>query len=244
MIKTVKRLIRLSVNSILNPFNIEFREIKPHERNWLKWLTEFEVKTIIDVGANTGQFAQEFHKLFPEAQMYSFEPLLDVYTMLKHNCLDMEHFSAFNFALGDFNGKTPINRSSFSPSSSLLAMSTLHKTAFPATSGNTVETIEVRKLDDLVSEKIVFITPETLIKIDVQGFEDKVIAGGSATLLQSKIVIIETSYVELYEGQPLFNDIYRMLTDLGYIYRGSIDVGGYLPGNALPLYSDSVFVRN
>ena len=41
--------------------------------------------TVLDVGANTGQFALEIHKILPQAMIYSFEPLKDCYEQLMHN---------------------------------------------------------------------------------------------------------------------------------------------------------------
>jgi hypothetical protein len=56
--------------------------------------------------------------------------------------------------------------------------------------------------------------------MDVQGFEDRVIAGGLRTLERASVLWVETSFVELYEGQPLFADIHDRLRDLGFEYRG------------------------
>ena len=61
-----------------------------------------------------------------------------------------------------------------------------------------------------------------LVKIDVQGFEDRVLRGGERTIREAKAIIIETSFVPLYEGQPLFSDIRRQLTGWGFVYAGSV----------------------
>ena len=81
-----------------------------------------------------------------------------------------------------------------------------------------------------------------LAKIDVQGFEDKVIDGSRECLSSCKVVIIEMSYYELYIKQLLFDDIYKKLKLLGFNYHGnwnqSID-----PSDGKILYSDSIFIR-
>ncbi|MFN8465859.1 MAG: FkbM family methyltransferase [Caldilineaceae bacterium] len=46
-----------------------------------------------------------------------------------------------------------------------------------------------------------------MVKIDVQGFEDKVLLGGELTIRHASMLIIETSFQVLYEGQALFGDV-------------------------------------
>ena len=75
----------------------------------------------------------------------------------------------------------------------------------------------------------------------MQGFEDKVIAGGSRFIQNAKVLIIETAYVSLYEKQPLFADIYKQLTELGFSYKGALHQK--FDGSGGVLYEDSLFVR-
>ena len=82
-----------------------------------------------------------------------------------------------------------------------------------------------------------------LIKIDVQGSEDKVIRGGQKTLRRAKAVIVETSFTELYDGQPLFHDIYEGLRSLGFSYSGSWAPDLKNPLDGSHLQQDSIFVR-
>ena len=81
------------------------------------------------------------------------------------------------------------------------------------------------------------------VKIDVQGFECEVIKGGQATLRRAKIVIVETTFRPIYEGQPLFGDVYSALVELGFRYAGS---DGRLdsPVDGAPIQEDSVFRRD
>jgi hypothetical protein len=81
-----------------------------------------------------------------------------------------------------------------------------------------------------------------LIKIDVQGFEDKVIAGGADTIKKAKVIIIEVTFKELYTDQPLFHDIYEMLSKLGFTYHGNFD---QLPSPVTGeiLQADAIFIK-
>jgi FkbM family methyltransferase len=204
-------------------------------RDWLKALP---VRTVLDIGANTGEFAAEIRDLLPEAFIYSFEPLADAHAALVSQMRGDERFRAFNFALGAEDSRALIHRSNFSPSSSLLPMLELHTAAWPHTAEATTEEIEVRRLDSLGIET----EPELLIKIDVQGFEDKVIEGGRVTIGRAAYVITEVSFARLYDGQPLFDDIYQLLRGMGFDYRGSL---WQLPDprDGRPLQADAVFIR-
>ncbi len=99
-------------------------------------------------------------------------------------------------------------------------MAESHKTLFPHTKENSPEEIEVRKLDYVFTE--LKIEKNILIKVDTQGYEDKVIEGGINTFSQAKILIIESSFVQLYENQPLFDNIYQKIKSLGFNYRGAL----------------------
>jgi hypothetical protein len=55
-----------------------------------------------------------------------------------------------------------------------------------------------------------------LVKIDVQGFEAKVIAGGTSTLRGAQRIVVEASLKSIYEGQPLLTEILFTLTQSGF----------------------------
>lgn len=197
------------------------------------------IQTVLDIGANTGEYSKEMRALLPHAQIYAFEPLHDCFARLSAALPGDERFHALNVALGDSNEEAVIQRSSFHPSSSLLPMSDLHKTLYPKSKDATEETIQVMRLDDAVQD-ISFETP-LFIKMDVQGFEDKVIKGGPNTLAKASALQIETSFVPLYEGQPLFDDIYQLVRSMGFVYRG--EVARHYNKQDQLIYQDSIFTK-
>jgi len=40
---------------------------------------------------------------------------------------------------------------------------------------------------------------------------------------RAKIIIIEVSFQSLYEGGPLFDDVYRLLKEHGFTYNGNFE---------------------
>lgn len=203
-------------------------------------LKKYAIDTVIDVGANNGQFALDIHARLPSATIYSFEPLHDTYKELVENLKDVPTFRAFNVGLGDAAETKTIFRSSFSPSSSLLPMTDLHKKLYPKSAGATPETITIRKLNDVASG--MNLNGNVLVKLDVQGYEDKVLRGGTEVLRHAKVLVTEVSFVTLYEGQPLFNDIYTIARELGFTYAGSRE-RHYSSQTGELLYEDSIFVK-
>ena len=122
--------------------------------------------TVLDIGANRGMFSRAIHYVYPKAKIFAFEPLHDCYNELKKLEKEIPELETFNTALADTIGETEIHRSSFDYSSSLLEMGEIHKTAFPHTSGETLEKIALNTLDNILQKKLLL--RPLLMKIDVQ----------------------------------------------------------------------------
>jgi len=204
------------------------------------YLKTLGIKTILDIGANTGEFSKEMRALFPDAEIYAFEPLKDCFNVMNTKMGQDLKFHPYNIALGETNGESVIQRSSFHPSSSLRKMAQLHKELYPKTKDSFEEKIQIARLDDIVKD-IPLKTP-MFIKMDVQGFEDSVIKGGTETIKKASVLQVETSFVPLYENQPLFGDIHTQLQALGFSYRGTSAIHRN-PKTGELLYQDSIFVR-
>jgi FkbM family methyltransferase len=219
---------------------LDVRRYRP-EPDHLIWLKEAGIKTVLDVGANVGQFAHEIRIDLPRAFIYSFEPLKDCYDELVKSMKDDGRFKAFHFALGDKNEEIVMHKNDYSPSSSILEMDEKHKDLYPHTKNTKNEKITVRTLDGL-KEFSTLPKKEILLKIDTQGYEDRVLRGGTMFLSHVKVILVETSFVTLYKNQYLFDDIYKMLTGLGFVYKGGMHqrFDTKKGGN---LFEDSIFVR-
>jgi len=206
----------------------------------LLWLIDYKINTIIDVGANEGQFARKIISIFPKAKVYCFEPLPEVFEKLRHNFMDNRNVALFNFGLGQINNEMPIYSNEFSPSSSLLEMLDLHKTNFDFAISTEKVQIKIKRLDDIFE-----IPPHgpLLVKIDVQGYEENVLKGGENIIKLADVIIIETSFIPLYMDQPLFGDIYNHLINRGFLYAGNIDQL-ISPKNHQILHADAIFLKN
>ncbi len=242
----MKKSVKKFIKSFLRSFGLKISGIGKNElseEKKVEWFKNLGFKTIIDVGASKGNFSLQFHKIFPEAQIYAFEPLADCFELTKNKLDGVANFRAFNLALSDFKGKSQIFRSSYSGASSLIKMSSLQKEIFPVTAGESKEDIVVDTMDNILGD--IKLDEPILIKLDVQGTEDKVINGGKLIFGKAKAVITETSFRKLYDGQPLFNDINRQLEAFGFRYVGIWGEGDFRsPVDGQPLQQDSIFIRD
>jgi FkbM family methyltransferase len=233
------------IHTILNKFGYEIYNKSKVAENALirKWqfLKNITIDTIIDVGANEGQFVEEILDIFPRAEIYSFEPLKDCYQKLELKFKNNNNVHINNFALGEKTGEIVFHRSSASPSSSILQMSRLHKKLFPYTADLFEEKVNLKRLDEVLSADQ--LGNSVLLKIDVQGAEEQVIKGSAKILQNMSVIITEVSYASLYDNQPLVRDIIGLLGSNGFKYIGNLEQFVSPITNA-PLFADAIFVNN
>src|SRR5712691_3648221 len=97
----------------------------------LDFLKQFRIHTVLDIGANVGQFAKEVRAILPTAQIYAFEPLAGCFQDLTSALKADKYFNAFAYALRATTEKMSMHKNAYSPSSSLMEMGDAHKEAFP-----------------------------------------------------------------------------------------------------------------
>ena len=201
------------------------------------WFKSLGIDTVLDIGANTGQFTRTISSLLPNCKIYSFEPLPDCFEKLQKFADKHNNIKTFNTGVGDQSGLMQFERNNASPSSSFLKMTDIHKQAFPFTEKSSTVEVKISRLDDICED--LDLGTALFVKIDVQGYEDKVLKGGEKTVKKAKLVIVETSFVPLYESQPLFDDIYKIFSKWGFKCIGMIDqlpdpiTGQILQGDAI-----------
>jgi FkbM family methyltransferase len=204
------------------------------------WIREAGIRTVVDVGANAGQFAATVHRLLPGATIHSFEPLEDCHAAMMERLGDAPGFHAYAVAVGDDDGEVEFQRNEFSQASSILTMRQLHREALPFSGESTLVRVPIRRLDSVLGD--VHLEPKVLVKIDVQGFDDRVLVGGEQTIRQAAYVLIETLMEPLYEGQASFERVYELLEGYGFRYGGNLEQV-HNPEDGRVLYADALFVR-
>jgi len=209
---------------------------------WRPFLQHRDIRTVIDVGANTGQFAELIHRLCPSARIYSFEPIPDCFVELEKTLSEIPGSKAIALALGESRGTTRMNRSVFTPCSSLLEGTEYLGEDYPDAAVVDKIEIELARLDDVLRSET--LEPDILVKMDVQGYEIPVIRGGEETLAKAALVAVEVCFFRrLYENQPLFADIYCQLVDRGFSYRGNAEQAARKSDRRI-VEADAIFERD
>lgn len=190
--------------------------------------------TVIDVGANKGQFASFAAARWPGARIIAFEPLDEPAARFRR--VVGSRATLLRCALGAVAERREIHIASRADSSSLLPLADLQKTVF-AMDEVGVRTIDVRRLEDAIPADVP--TP-ILLKIDVQGFEYEVLEGLGTLADRIAWIYVESSFRELYTGQKLYPAIAALLDRLGFVETGRFNAHSE---NGTVLQADVLFTR-
>lgn len=173
--------------------------------------------TVIDIGANRGQFALAARTI-SGAKVISFEPLPQAAKIFKKVFTDDSAVKLHEAAIGDKSGRKIIHLSARDDSSSLLEIGEAQCDFFPGT--HEVGTLDVRvgTLDEFLSgDEIV---RPAMLKLDVQGFELQALEGCKSLIGNFDYVYCECSFVELYKNQKLAGEVVDYLRCLGFGLKG------------------------
>lgn len=235
-------LIRQAANRI----GIDIRRHRPETSDTGRlslMLAAQKIDLVFDVGANTGQFARSLRKAGYTQQMISFEPLSIAYAqLLQASRNDSKWDIAPRGAIGDREGEIEIHIAGNSVSSSALEMLDSHADAAPGSAYIGSERVPLSQLDTLACN---YLKPGTrlFVKIDAQGYEDRVLDGATEILSEARGLQLELSLVPLYQGQKLFDDLVERLHMLGFsiwaIWPGFCD-----PHTGRMLQVDATFFRD
>lgn len=187
-----------------------------------------EPSTILDVGANRGQFALWARSTWPNARIVAFEPIpteAAIFTQV------LPGATLHRSALGDRSGEAAIHLSARLDSSSLLPIGEGQTTRYPGTHEIGTMSVPVRRLDEVIDCP----SAPALLKIDVQGYEMWTLMGAERLLPSLTWVYVECSERELYVGQALRDDLTRWLDERGFVQTAVISDRG--------IQSDILFSR-
>lgn len=207
----------LLIKSLFRKFGVDIRNAKHTEEGILKAvLATTRPVAILDVGANTGQYAMMLRGLGYDGTIISFEALKTAHLQLsKHAAQDANWIVAPRVALGSGATITEINVSANSVSSSLLPLTCSLTEAAPEARYLEKQEVQVERLDALLP-KLFAASGDLFLKVDTQGYERHVLNGASATMTRVTAVQLEISLIQLYDGAPTLIQILELMQELGY----------------------------
>jgi FkbM family methyltransferase len=204
-------------------------------------LDSHQVDLVLDVGANTGQYALELRRNRYRGRIVSFEPRAKAFQRLGRAAESDPLWQVLPFALGCENGTARIHVSKNEYSSSLLNLLPAHVQAEPESAYVGTETIEVRTLDSVLPGHVGQ-AQRVFLKIDTQGFEREVLAGARQSLERIAGLQMEMSLIPLYENETLFPEMLQQVMALGFRLT-LVEPGIHDPSTGALLQMDGVFFR-
>lgn len=179
----------------------------------IDFISDRAIDVVYDVGANVGQFGAGLREKGYRGKIVSFEPIPDEYRNLVSVAAADGNWHTNNFALGAKVEQTTINISEASVFSSILSSTTAGVRHDETAAVVRAETIEVRRLDDIVSD----VVGNVLLRIDTQGYERQVLEGSRRVLPAMKGVLMELPIIHLYEQTWMFHEAIAFMADVGFV---------------------------
>lgn len=197
------------------------------------------VKTIFDIGANYGDTVLAYAGLFPDADIYAFEPFPDTYNGMAENTRNKAKVQAFEMAVSDQVGKAAFHVNNSVHTNSLLASKEMGLSSDRQVQSKGVIEVETTTIDKFCSEHQV--QQIDILKLDIQGGELAALKGAENLLKQKKVKLIysETYFRQQYVDQPLMYDIANYVKQFGYNLQ---DLYNPIYGNGSIAWCDAIFL--
>jgi FkbM family methyltransferase len=213
-----------TIKSVIRSFGYDIRQIGSSiNQRPIDFIRARAIDLVVDIGANSGQYATFLRNDGYQGWIVSAEPIRDVYEVLAARAGKDKRWKALNVAVGDKEGTVEINVSEASQFSSIHSQLPA-ATAFALEAGVIRrETVRVARLDYLFEE----MPPRkgAFLKIDTQGYEQQVLSGASKCLSDFLGVQMELPIIHLYEGTWRFHEAVAYMSERGF------EISNLLPVN-------------
>lgn len=227
----MRDLIRKIVNGALGRFGYVLR--RKHDPS--KVLGAVKFATVIDGGANIGEYSAKMRLTFPNAEIHAFEPTPQLFQGLRQRFAGDHKTACYDQALGDKCGTAAFHLTQDTFSSSLLDETEKLCTHRVGTVAVSVTTLDAWAGDRTICRPV-------LLKLDLEGNELAALRGGEKVLAQIDYVEIETTFVKVRSGQPTFKEILDFMDDHGLelidMYPGIVDARA-----GRTVWADALFAR-
>ena len=194
-----------------------------------------QIKTIIDIGSNKGQFLLLGRSIFPAAKIYSFEPQIK-YLNLQKVILGRKKIKYFNFGLGNVKKKTNFFITNREDSSSFLKPIQLKVDKYKT---KKIVKMSIKRLDKIIKKKE--IKRPSIMKLDVQGYELEVLKGSKKILKNIDFIITEISFKQIYKKQTTKKKLLQFLNRNHFKNKQIFNISKL---NNKSFQGDALFARN
>ena len=205
-----------------------------------RYILNLKFQTIVDVGANRGQFSLAARQFCPDAMVIAFEPLLEPAAIFRKIFGGDQLVRLHCAAISDQEGQLEMHVSKRDDSSSLLPITQTQENLYPGTMEISTLSVDVGPLRKYINESEV--ERKALLKIDVQGYEYQVLLGCHDFISKFSYVYCEASFLELYSNQKLAKDVIEWMKINGFFLAGAYNLS-YSKMNHQAIQADLLFKR-
>ena len=168
----------------------------------------FKPRSILDVGANRGDWSRMAAAVFPEAAFLLIEPQQEMVAPLQQFCRDFPRARYVEAGAGATPGELTLTIWDDLEGSSLLPA---ENTAL--TENKTRRSVKISTIDSLYENEA---SRPDLVKLDIQGFELEALKGAQTLFGRTELFILEVSLYEFMPKAPLFSDVVAFMAQRGY----------------------------
>lgn len=202
-----------------------------------------EINVVLDIGANIGQSARRFLNLFPNASIYCAEPDPIAFSNLERIAERNRRVHAFHLALSDKSIDLDLNINSAAFTNSFLPVASSAASFIDPSLLVRVGSHKIRTstLPEFCSR--IGVNRIDFLKLDVQGFEDRILEGCGGWLTPERIGMVysELLFINIYDDQAQFDVVSRILREKGYKLHSFHEMASKKPIGLM--WGDALFVQ-
>lgn len=173
-----------------------------------------KLRTVVDVGANIGHWANAFLNLVVPERLIIVEPLPDAFAVLQKRFGNNPRVELRNVAIGERESVEKLKITRDTTGASLLQPREEMRAVIGS---NWAVTSEIEVKMTTLDRLLVDLPEISLLKIDVQGYEKPLLFGARETLAKTKFILIELNFMPQYDGGSWFGEVHEILTrDFGF----------------------------
>lgn len=243
-------LSKKSINNLLRKWNVELHGVNYlqslkkkannlNEFDFFKRKCSSKCPVIFDIGANKGILLKRFLNYFPEANIYAFEPIQELYQQLSKDFAKNKKIRVLDYGVSEVGGEKKFFINKGIDTSSFLES---RKTGLNSDEQVTLvrsEMVRTITIDQFCIDRN--IQNIDILKMDIQGSEMAALKGSISMIEKQaiRIIYIETYFVKQYKDQPLFYEIANFLISKNFELQ---DIYNPIYGNNRIAWCDAIFI--
>lgn len=206
-------------------------------RDLMDFIEDRGIDTVIDVGANVGQFGEGLRADGYGGKIISYEPTKAAYEELARKAAADGNWEAHHCGVGAESGTAVLHASQLSVFNSVLPLSDVAGLHDGRMAVDHTEEISICTLDEVVAH----LRGKILLKVDTQGYERQVMEGAKQTIARVAGILMELPVIHTYEGEWHLHEALKYMSDAGFVPAQIQAVGYHGKDNVSAVDFDCLF---